>query len=48
LPIDFPPLRSLDAHPYNLPIQPTPLVGREREVAAWLRCCAASTCAWWR
>jgi predicted ATPase len=31
---EFPPLRSLDAHPHNLPLQPTPLVGREREVAA--------------
>ena len=32
LPTDFPPLVSLDARPHNLPIQPTPLVGREREV----------------
>jgi predicted ATPase/class 3 adenylate cyclase len=31
---DFPPLRSLDAHPTNLPAQPTPLVGRDRELAA--------------
>lgn len=31
---DFPPLRTLDARPHNLPLQPTPLVGREREVAA--------------
>jgi predicted ATPase/class 3 adenylate cyclase/Tfp pilus assembly protein PilF len=28
----FPPLRTLDVHPNNLPLQPTPLVGREREV----------------
>src|SRR5215212_6705885 len=34
LPADFPPLRTLDAHPTNLPAQPTALVGREREVAA--------------
>jgi predicted ATPase/class 3 adenylate cyclase/DNA-binding XRE family transcriptional regulator len=34
LPADFPPLRSLDAHPHNLPIQPTLLLGREQEVAA--------------
>lgn len=34
LPADFPPLRTLDARPNNLPLQPTPLVGREREVAA--------------
>jgi len=33
LPADFPPLRTLDAHPHNLPVQPTPLIGREREVA---------------
>lgn len=34
LPADFPPLRTLDAHPNNLPIQPTPLIGREKEVTA--------------
>jgi class 3 adenylate cyclase len=28
----FPPLRTLDVHPNNLPLQPTPLVGREREI----------------
>ena len=33
LPSQFPPLRTLDAHGNNLPVQPTPLVGREREVA---------------
>src|SRR5207247_1780570 len=32
---DFPPLRSLNAT--NLPTQPTPLVGRERELAEVLR-----------
>ncbi|MBA2450883.1 MAG: adenylate/guanylate cyclase domain-containing protein, partial [Chloroflexi bacterium] len=31
---DFPPLRTLDLHPNNLPIQATPFVGREHEVAA--------------
>jgi predicted ATPase/class 3 adenylate cyclase len=31
LPTDFPPLKSLDAVPNNLPIQPTKLIGRERE-----------------
>ena len=31
---NFPPLVSLDARPNNLPVQPTPLLGREREVAA--------------
>lgn len=32
LPADFPPLRTLDLHPHNLPAQPTPLVGREKEL----------------
>jgi predicted ATPase/class 3 adenylate cyclase len=32
LPRDFAPLRTLDSRPTNLPIQPTPLIGREREV----------------
>jgi class 3 adenylate cyclase len=27
LPADFTPLKTLDAHPQNLPIQPTPLIG---------------------
>ncbi len=31
---EFPPLRSLENRPTNLPLQPTPLVGREREIAA--------------
>ncbi|HEY1012622.1 MAG TPA: adenylate/guanylate cyclase domain-containing protein [Herpetosiphonaceae bacterium] len=34
LPAEFPPLNTLDARPTNLPVQPTPLVGREREAAA--------------
>lgn len=29
---DFPPLRSLSAHPHNLPAQATPFVGREKEL----------------
>jgi predicted ATPase/class 3 adenylate cyclase len=33
LPAEFPPLKTLDAHPNNLPIQPTSLIGREKEVA---------------
>ena len=33
LPSGFPPLRTLESRPNNLPMQPTPLVGREREVA---------------
>ena len=32
LPSEFPPLRTLERHPTNLPLQPTPLIGREREV----------------
>ena len=32
LPSEFPPLRTLESHPNNLPLQPTPLIGREREV----------------
>jgi hypothetical protein len=30
----FPPLRTLDGRPNNLPVQPTPLIGRVRELAA--------------
>jgi predicted ATPase/class 3 adenylate cyclase len=33
LPAGFPPLRTLEGRPNNLPLQPTPLVGREREVS---------------
>jgi predicted ATPase/class 3 adenylate cyclase len=32
LPADFPALKTLDDSPHNLPIQPTPLIGREQEV----------------
>jgi predicted ATPase len=34
LPEHFPPLKSLEQHPNNLPSQPSPLVGREAELAA--------------
>ena len=34
LPVDFPPLKTLDIFPNNLPIQPTPFIGREKEVAS--------------
>ena len=37
LPADFPSLKTLDTHPNNLPIQPTPFIGREKEVAAVTR-----------
>jgi predicted ATPase len=33
LPDTFPPLRTLDARPHNLPVQTTTLIGREREMA---------------
>jgi predicted ATPase/DNA-binding CsgD family transcriptional regulator len=33
LPADFPPLKTLDTHPHNLPVQSTSLIGREKEVA---------------
>ncbi len=32
LPSEFPPLKTLDARPNNLPVQPTPLIGREKEL----------------
>jgi class 3 adenylate cyclase len=32
LPSEFPPLRTLEGRPNNLPLQPTPLVGRKSEV----------------
>ena len=31
---DFPPLHTLENRPNNLPLQPTPFLGRERELAA--------------
>lgn len=34
LPADFPPLKTLDNSPNNLPLQPTPFLGREKEVHA--------------
>ncbi len=34
LPADFPPLKTLDTRPNNLPVQRDPLIGREREMAA--------------
>jgi predicted ATPase/class 3 adenylate cyclase/DNA-binding CsgD family transcriptional regulator len=32
LPAAFPPLKTLDTHPNNLPVQPTPFIGRAKEV----------------
>jgi len=34
LPADFPPLRSVELHPNNLPTQLTPFVGREKDLEA--------------
>jgi len=33
IPTNFTPLKTLDTHPNNLPAQPTPLIGRAKEVA---------------
>jgi predicted ATPase/class 3 adenylate cyclase len=33
VPSEFPPLRTLDAYRNNLPLQPSPLIGREKEVS---------------
>jgi class 3 adenylate cyclase len=33
LPSEFPPLRTLDTYRNTLPLQPTPLVGREKEIS---------------
>ena len=33
LPSEFPPLRTLDGYRNNLPLQPTPFIGREKEVS---------------
>ncbi len=33
LPVDFPPLRTLDAFPNNLPVQLTSFIGREKETS---------------
>lgn len=32
LPVDFPPIRTLATRPNNLPLQPTPFLGREEQV----------------
>lgn len=34
LPAEFPPLKTLDSHPNNLPLNPTTFVGRQREIDA--------------
>jgi class 3 adenylate cyclase len=45
LPADFPPLKTLDNHPNNLPVQPTPLIGREQEVTAVVQLLQGGRCA---
>ena len=46
LPADFPPLKTLDTYPHNLPVQLTSLIGREQEVAAVCSTsCSAKRCA---
>jgi predicted ATPase/class 3 adenylate cyclase len=42
LPADFPPLRSLDAYPHNLPLQLTSFVGRAAEMAEVTRLLATT------
>jgi predicted ATPase len=37
LPAEFPPLRTLERHRHNLPVQATPLIGRGRELEEVLR-----------
>jgi predicted ATPase/class 3 adenylate cyclase len=44
LPSDFAPLTSLDARPNNLPIQTTPLLGREGEVSVVKQLIASRQC----
>ncbi|MSP12993.1 MAG: adenylate/guanylate cyclase domain-containing protein, partial [Chloroflexi bacterium] len=41
LPAEFPPLRTLDAFPHNLPLQLTSFIGREKEMAEVKRLLAA-------
>jgi predicted ATPase/class 3 adenylate cyclase/Tfp pilus assembly protein PilF len=42
LPAEFPPLKSLDVLPNNLPTQPTSFIGREREMAEIKRLLAST------
>ena len=41
---DFPPLKSLDNHPNNLPLEPTPFIGREKELESASRIILGDTC----
>src|SRR6266446_8640284 len=42
LPTAFPPLHTLESHPNNLPIEPTPFIGRKQEVVTLCRLLARS------
>ncbi len=42
IPADFPPLKSLDVFPNNLPVQLTSFIGREREIAEVTRLLAST------
>ncbi len=41
---DFPPLHSMADHPHNLPVQSTPFLGREEELAEIVRLLKDPTC----
>ncbi|HTZ51782.1 MAG TPA: tetratricopeptide repeat protein [Spirochaetia bacterium] len=41
---DFPPLKSLDNHPNNLPLEPTPFIGREKELESASRTLLGESC----
>ena len=45
LPADFPPIRTLATRPNNLPLQPTPFLGREEQVAGSSTSCTGTTSA---
>jgi len=32
IPAEFPPIKSLDSHPHNLPVQPDLIIGRKKEI----------------
>ena len=44
LPTEFPPLKSMDVLPNNLPVQSTPLIGREKEIEEVLDLFAKDDC----
>ncbi|MBD3286334.1 tetratricopeptide repeat protein, partial [candidate division WOR-3 bacterium] len=41
---EFPALRTLESHPHNLPVQPTPFIGREPEVEEIMKLLEAPSC----